>query len=107
MSKEILEVRGDMQEIYHRDPHSSGFHIQVVQDVAGYLRRNQQEYNETEKGSNWGGEMHKVASIPLVVIEQWWKELGSNPMSKENRGWLTAKLNNRDFYKLRTRAGTI
>jgi len=105
--KEIIDASTDAYEIYHKDPHDDKFHIQVVQNVAPYLKANREQYNATEKGTNWGGSMHKVASIPEVVLADWWKELGSNPLSKENRKWLISKLNNRDFYRLRTRAGRI
>jgi hypothetical protein len=102
----LLESDGDVHEIFHKD-NSGGFHIEVVQDVGKYLKANSDEFNVTEKGTSWKGDFHKVASIPEVVAAQWWKELGSNPFSKENRGWLAAKLNSREFYKLRTRAGNI
>ena len=103
----LISNDGDVAEIYHKDNHTGQFHIQLVQDVSQYIRMNQHEFNVTEKGTSWKGGMHKVASIPEVVLAQWWKELGSNPLAKENRRWLTAKLNSRDYYKLRTREGTI
>ena len=106
--KRLLESSSDTAEIFHKDASDPGkFHIEIVQDVAPYLKANAAQYNETEKGTKWKGEFHKVASIPEVVYAEWFKELGSNPFSKANRKWLIAKLNNRDFYRLRTRAGTI
>ncbi|MBL4891464.1 MAG: hypothetical protein JKX91_06515 [Rhizobiaceae bacterium] len=106
MSK-LIESDGDVHEIYHKDNHTGQFHIEIVQDVAAYLRANKEEFNVTEKRTTWKGDFHKVASIPEVVVAQWWKELGSNPFSKENKPWLVAKLNSNEFYRLRTRAGTI
>ena len=103
----LLESDGDVHEIYHKDNHTGQFHVEIVQDVGKYLKANADEFNTTEKGTTWKGDMHKVASIPEVVVAQWWKELGGNPFSKENRGWLTARLNSREYYKLRTRAGSI
>jgi len=103
----LLDSDGDVKEVYHRDAHDGQVHIQLVQDVSQYLRANKDEFNVTEKGTSWKGNMHKVASIPEVVLAQWWKELGSNPLSKENRKWFIAKLNSNEFRGLRTRAGTI
>ena len=105
--KRYFGSNGDMREIYHKDPHDNKIHIQVVQDVGRYIKANQEQFNITEKGTTWKGDFHKVASIPLVVLEQWTKELGDNPLKKEYEGWLAAKLNSNEFYRLRTRAGAI
>jgi len=105
--KKLLDSDGDVKEIYHHDPHDGKFHVEIVQDVSQHLKANAHEYNTTEKGTKWKGNFHKVASIPEVVLAQWQKELGSNPLSKQNRKWLIGKLNSRDYFKLRTRAGTI
>lgn len=74
-------------------------------DCSANLDINKQEANAANKG--WRGDMHKVASVPLIVVEMWWKELGSDPFSKENRAWLIAKLNSREFSSLRTKEGRI
>jgi len=106
--KRILSSDGDVTEIYHKDAHDEGkFHIQLVQDVQQYIRANKEQFNVTEKGTSWKGDMHKVASIPESVLADWWNELGANPLAKENRGWLIAKLNSNEFRALRTRAGQI
>lgn len=107
--KKITEIDGDVREIYHKDAHDDKFHVEIVQDVSQYLRVNKEERNQTERGTPYGNKsaFHKVASIPEVVIAQWWKELGSNPLSSENRGWLIAKLNSNEYNKLRTREGVL
>lgn len=56
---------------------------------------------------NWKGDMHHVASIPVEVWEQWWKEFGGNPGAKENWPKLAAKLNSKDWCKLRTKEGRV
>lgn len=101
--KIISERDGDVTEIYHKDPHDDKFHLQIVQDVSQYLRVNKNE--RTESGTTFGNKsaFHKVASIPEVVISQWWKELGSNPLSKENRKWLIAKINSSEYSNLKTK----
>ena len=105
--KKLVEQRGDVSEIYHKDPGENKFHIQIVQDVSQYLRSNREDQGNFRRGSKWGEGMHRVASIPEVVIAEWWKELGSNPLSKQNRKWLIAKLNSNEFSGLRTRTGRL
>lgn len=105
--KRLVEQRGDVKEIYHKDPGDGKFHIEVVQDVAQYLRSNKESQGDFRRGSKWGEGMHKVASVPEVVIAQWWKELGDNPLAKHNRKWLYAKLNSNEYSALRTRTGRI
>lgn len=101
--KAITETDGDVTEIYHKDPHDDKFHVQIVQDVSQYLRMNKQDKDNSGTAFGSKSAFHKVASIPEVVVAQWWKELGSNPLSKENRKWLIAKLNSNEFERLKTK----
>lgn len=105
--KKLFEDRGDVQEIYHRDAHDGQSHIEVVQDVKPYLDANKREIAETRRGTPFEQTFTKVASIPMVVLEQWTKELGDNPLKKEHKNWFTAKLNSNEFRDLRTRAGNL
>lgn len=79
--------------------------VKCVQDVEPVLDQNQRLRSNQESG--WRGEMHHVASIPKIIIDQWWKELGDNPLHRRNRKWFVAKLNNTDFSKFRTKDGRI
>ena len=106
MSKHLSQ-NGDVSEVHHYSQADDQTIIQTVQNVSPYLDRNAEERNQKGGGENWKGDFHKVASIPLVVIEQWTKELGDNPLSKRNRKWLVAKLNSNEFLKLRTKEGRI
>ena len=101
----LIESDGDVHEIYHKDESNGKFHVELVQDVEKYLNANKTEIND--ESSNWKGDFHKVASIPEVVIAQWWKELGSNPLSKENKNWFIAKLNSSEFKSFRTKSGRV
>lgn len=103
--KRLLDQRGDVQEVYHRD--GDKIHIQTYQDVAQYLRTNREDMGQHRARSHYGEGMHRVASIPEVVLAQWWKELGSNPLAKQNRKWLISKLNSNEFVGLRTRPGKL
>lgn len=101
----ILDQYDGITEYYSKDPMTGKITIRSTQDVAPVLKSNQQA-KEIESG-NWKGDMHHVASIPKVIWEQWWREFGSNPMSKENRPRLLKKLNDRDWEKLRTKSGRL
>lgn len=101
----ILEVRGDITEIFHHDEASGKSTIQITQDVEPYLEANKQKLSESS--TNWKGEMHHVARIPMVIIEQWNAELGANCLKKEYRPWFMAKLNDIKYSKLRVKAGKL
>lgn len=79
--------------------------LKKTADVGKELDLNAADRNSAQSG--WKGDMHKVASIPLIVVEQWWKELGSDPFAKQNRKWLIARLNSGDWSKLRTKEGNL
>ena len=106
MSKPLSQD-GDVSEVHHYSQSDDQTIIQTGQDVAPDLDRNAEERNQKGGGENWKRDFHKVASIPLVVIEQWTKELGDNPLAKHNRKWFIAKLNSNEFLKLRTKEGRI
>lgn len=84
--------------------------IRSVQDVEPMLDHNLVDRNSAQTG--WKGDMHKVASIPLIVVEQWTNELkrqgrDPRPFAKCNRPFLIAKLNDKSWSKLRTKDGAI
>ena len=91
-------------EYFHKT--ENGFAIQTVQDVQPVLERNKALLNN-DSGHYRDGNYHHVASIPIVVIEQWRKELGDDPMAKHNRKWLIAKLNDPDNKFMRTKGGRL
>lgn len=100
-----------MTETYKRDQMTGEIKLNRSQDVDGLFRSNMAQRNAA--GTGWKEEFHKVASIPLVVIEMWTNELKAagysnpNPLAKENEKWLIAKINSSDFFKLRTKGGRI
>lgn len=79
--------------------------VRSVQDVEPFLKDNARVVSAQESG--WKGDLHEVASIPPIVWEMWWKELGDDPGAKRNRPWLVAKLNSNEFQKLRTKEGRM
>lgn len=99
-------------ELYHQDKMTGKIAIKKTQDVEGIFNANKAEKEAIGNGS-WKGDMHKVASIPLVIWEQWSNELKAmgahhlDPGHNSNRNFLIAKLNSRDNSKLRTKSGRI
>lgn len=65
------------------------------QDVSQLLTRNKEEANDFRY--NPKGTFHKVASVPMSIIEQWMKE-GINPYRREDWEKIRQKLNGE--YKL-------
>jgi len=102
---DLLDVNGDVIEKFHYDEMEGRSVVETVQDVAPYLDQNQREKNNQSSG--WKGGLHKVASIPLVLIQQWNKEYGCNVLEPKNRHLIMAKLNDKDYSKLRTKDGRI
>jgi hypothetical protein len=105
MMGEIIDVRGDVIESYEYDEIEKKSVIKTTQDVEPYLDQNQVERNSQSSG--WKGDLHKVATVPLIMIEKWSKELGCNILEKKNRHLLMLKLNDRDYSKLRTKEGRL
>ena len=85
--------------------------IQKTQDTRGIVAANRYELQHTRGG--WQGDMHKVASIPLIIIDQWREELKArgapdcDPLSTNNRSFLIAKINSSEWSGLRTKEGRI
>ena len=98
-------------ETFHKDQMTGVIKINQSQDVQQLTDNNQRE--KIQSGSGWAGDWHKVASIPLIVIDIWREELkamggrDANPLAKSNEKWFIAKLNSSDFLKLRTKEGMI
>lgn len=82
-----------------------GFKIETVQDVQPILEANKRIMNDSS--SDWKGDWHHIASVPLILVHQWSKELGSDILSKENRKAFIAKLSDYNYSKLRTKGGKL
>ena len=88
------------KEYFHYDDDSDTFTIETQQDVSGLVDANRQLYNDSS--SNWNGDVHRVASIPMNVY-----------MDLQRRGILDDQaafkrwLNNPDNRYFRTRPGKV
>lgn len=91
---------------YH-DPATGGTHVHRVQDVQPVLDANKAEYNSYGdlKSSRYKGPMHKVASIPIIVVEKWMQE-GFNIYTATPEE-IRRKLNSPENRYLRTMPGKL
>jgi hypothetical protein len=83
--------------------------LQNVQDVEPLLELNKKELTGDSMygtGDNAVG-MRKVASIPLVVIEKWKRELGVDIMNKNDWPKIKQLLNDPENRFFRTREGRL
>ena len=101
----ILDVKGDMIETLHFDSDTGKSIIQTTQDVDPYLKVIEDQKKEAITG--WKGDLHHVATVPLVLVETWNQEFKCNILEKKNRHLLMLKLNDRNYSKLRTKEGRI
>jgi hypothetical protein len=86
-------------------------HIKKEQDVHPFLDANKTEMSMQSGG--FKGDMHKMASIPPIVLEMWREDMKAkgypnpNPLAVENRKYLLSKLNDPAWNFLRTKQGII
>jgi hypothetical protein len=107
----FLDSYDGITERFSTDKMTGDVQIVTTQDVDPFFEYNKAQFNNATRG--FKGDMHKMASIPPVVIEIWREELklsgydDTNPLSAKNRVFLVRKLNNPDWKKLRTKQGVI
>lgn len=112
MTERILDFNSSSGIIETFQKHEGKNVIRKHQDTAAIVNANRQEMNSQIDG-NWRGDMHKVASIPLIIVDQWREELKAkgahncDPLHNENRHFLIAKINSSEWSALRTKQGRI
>lgn len=93
--------------------HQDGNKITIHKTGDAGVRFEQNNIEKLNAKSGWKESFHKVATIEPILIDRWRMELelkgadDTNPLSKNNRVFLMAKLNNRDYSKLRTKEGRL
>tara|TARA_B100000809_G_scaffold10429_1_gene9857 strand:+ start:2114 stop:2455 length:342 start_codon:yes stop_codon:yes gene_type:complete len=113
MSKQLFDVDRFSGIIEHIGKNDKGNTIiQRSQDTRAILGANRQEMASQVDG-NWKGDMHKVASIPLIVVDQWREEMkiagyhNCDPLASDNRAFLIAKINSSEWSGIRTKQGRV
>lgn len=98
-------------ETFIKDAGTGQIRVNRSQDTSIVTKITARERNAASSG--WKEDFHKVATIPLIVVEQWQQELKAkgfdnpNPLAVENQAWLMRRLNDREHMKLRTKMGSI
>jgi hypothetical protein len=111
MLKEYDSFSG-VTETFTKDKMTGKISVNRSQDISSIVSANTAEQNAIGN-NNWKGDMHKVASIPVIVWEQWIRELqaknaqSSDPAHNSNRTFLIGKLNDYNYSKLRTKKGRV
>lgn len=88
----------DSSTTSHYDELTDTLHIKRVQDVEPILIQNQEEAKEFTRY----GDMGKIASIPMVLVEKWINEEGVNILKPGAEEFLARKLMDPDYMNLRT-----
>ncbi len=98
-------------ETFHKDSQTGKIHIHKEQDVSPFLEANKAAMSMQTSG--FKGDMHRMASIPPIVLEMWREDMkrkgypNPNPIARENTEYLRAKLNDPSWNFLRTKQGII
>ena len=74
MTERILDINKHSGIIETFQTHEGKSVIRKNQDTRKIFDANTQELNQYSSGNNWRGDMHKVASIPLIVVDMWREE---------------------------------
>lgn len=86
--------------LFHGDEAAGGFHLQRLYDEEPFLNHMKRLQNCVDERANWKGDMHKVASIPNVILEQ-------RPELLTDEKALRDFLNDNSNMYFRTRPGRI
>jgi len=92
------------------DPEKDLFHIEAVQDVAPVMEQNKALFNSVDENARWHDGLHKVATIPLHILEDLIQKGvlvpgrdGDGEGNKRFKAWL----NDRDNRFFRVRPGRV
>ena len=100
-----------VQTRWHEDESAGQVTVERVQDVEPILDNNKRLLNDGSNGYSKSKDLKRVASIPLVVLEQWMKEDGVNflamPHGPDREKYLRKKLNDPNNKWLRTSGGRM
>jgi len=93
---------------FFHDQADEKYVVNRVQDVEPILKANKIAQTDGSDGYTASRDLKRVASIPLVVVEQWMKQDGINVLAltgDEQQKYLKKKLNDPDNRFLRTDSG--
>ena len=105
--KRPLNSEDGVSSTFHYDPDGDQSTVRTVQDVEPILENNKR-LQTLNDGYTADRSLRRVASIPLVVVQQWMKEDGVNWLAlpkEEQTVYLRRKLNDPQWRYLRTSSG--
>lgn len=88
---------------FHYDEAEDRLIVERIQDVESIVEHNKQLANDAP--TNWRGDMHHIASIPLVIIEKVKNETGVDLL--KDQAALRRFLNDPDNKFFRTKLGRV
>jgi hypothetical protein len=88
---------------FHYDEITGDIGLQTQQDVGLVIEGTKEAFNQTDARKPWKGDVHKVASIPLVIYNELAKISNNFKDQRVIRKWL----NDRDNSVFRTRPGRV
>jgi|TARA_R100000963_G_C4614437_1_gene83799 hypothetical protein len=109
VTKRLLDASGGVISEFHYDHSSDLTTVKMVQDVEPIVENNK-DLRSQGKGYTPSKDLRHVASIPLVIVEQWIKEDGVNFMTlpkHEKSVYLRRKLADPDNRAWRTSEGAM
>lgn len=91
---------------FHYDHSDDSVTIERVSDVEPILEASKRKFNDAP--SNWKGDVHHIAEIPMVIVEQLIKQgILYGPGRVRDMDRFKAWLNDRDNRMFRTRPGRV
>ena len=102
-------MNGPIKTKLKYDHENDNLVVNRVQDVQPILELNKKEaLGDSMYGpANPASSMRKVASIPLVVIEKWKRELGVDVFNKDHMPKVKQLLNDPEYKWLRTHESNL
>tara|TARA_R100001086_G_scaffold234338_1_gene156558 strand:+ start:76 stop:390 length:315 start_codon:yes stop_codon:yes gene_type:complete len=88
---------------FHYDDTTGDIGLQTRQDVTAVIEGTKGSFNQTDERKRWKGDVHKVASIPMVIYHELAKISNNFKDQRAVRKWL----NDKDNRVFRTRPGRV
>lgn len=104
MDKRIFDIDPltGTKKIWHYDSDKDEAIIESVVDASELVANNKAMFNSYDERSNWKGDMHLVASIPMELYMKWKAE-----GKLEDQAFMKRWLNDPDNRFFRTRPGEV
>ena len=101
----IVDRDGNVMTEYIYNAYDDSLTVKRSADIEANVESNKREYIDNQHSKF--GDLKRVASIPVVVMEKWIAEDGINYMAPEHKDALRRKLNDPDNRFMRTMPGKL